>query len=245
MVEIFPFIFIGFIAQLIDGSIGMGYKVSSTTLLLTLGVPPLYASSSVHTAGVIVSAISGLSHIGYGNVDRGILKQLVIPGILGGIAGALLLTVISTQVIKPLVALYLLLMGLRIIRKSLGRVMSSGIKSRFLPLAIAGGFFDAIGGGGWGPIVTGTLVVDGHDPRYVIGSVNMAEFFVSLAQTIAFLVVLRDFHGAAIIGLVVGGAASAPLAAYITRHLPIRRLMLVVGVVIVILSIRTFLLSFV
>lgn len=245
MAQLIPFILVGFLAQLIDGSIGMGYKVSSTTFLLALGLPPIYASSSVHSAGVIVSAISGLAHVGYGNVNRNLFHKLILPGICGGVVGAIALAIIPTDIIKPFVALYLLWMGLRIVRKSLGKLHPTGLYTRFLPLAIAGGFFDAIGGGGWGPIVTGTLVVNGHEPRYVIGSVNLAEFFVSLAQTIAFLFVLRDFHEMAIVGLIIGGALAAPLAAYITRYLPIKQLMLFVGLVVIMLSVRNFILAFV
>lgn len=237
------FILIGFFAQLIDGSLGMGYKTSAAAFLLSIGVPPVLASASVHTAGIFTSGVSGLSHAQFGNVDRGLMWRLALPGIAGGIAGAILLTSVPTEIIKPLVAVYLLLMGLRITLRALGRLRGPGLKARITPLAAAGGFFDAVGGGGWGPIVTGTLVAQSDEPRYVIGSVNLAEFFVSIAQAVAFFSLLGALNLPIVGGLMIGGVVAAPIAAYICKHLPLQRLMLLVGLLVIFLSGRTLLIA--
>ncbi|PJF22659.1 MAG: hypothetical protein CUN56_04890 [Phototrophicales bacterium] len=237
------FVLVGALAQLIDGSLGMGYKTSTTTFLLSFGVPPVFASSSVHIGGIFTSAASGLSHWKLGNLDKTLFKQLVLPGIIGGIIGAVLLIHIPTQIIKPLVALYLLVMGVRIILKALQQKTDLQIATRTTPLGFFGGFFDAIGGGGWGPIVTSTLMMDGHHPRIVVGSVNIAEFFVTLFQSITFLFLLQKIAWNVVIGLIIGGVATAPMAAYLTRFIPAQRLMLLVGILVMTLSLRTFLVA--
>lgn len=239
--NLLPFIIAGFMAQLIDGSLGMGYKVSSTTFLLASGLQPALASSSVHTAGMFTSAASGLAHFKFGNLDKKLFKQLVIPGITGGILGVMLLNLVPGDVLKPFVAFYLLLMGVRIVVKSLNRIAGVSVNANVGRLGFVGGFFDAVGGGGWGPIVTGTLVANGHDPRLVIGSTNIAEFFVTVAQVVTFFVVLRGIDWTVVGGLVIGGVAAAPLAAWVCRRLPLKKLMLAVGVLIILLSLRTLL----
>lgn len=233
------FTLVGFFAQLIDGSLGMGYKVSSTTFLLSFGIPPVLASASVHTAGVFTSAASSLAHIKFGNIHRDLVIRLAIPGVIGGVIGALILTSLPTDIIKPLVAIYLMVMGVIILRKALQQSTGITVTRRVVPLGLIGGFFDAIGGGGWGPIVTGTLVADGLQPRFVIGSVNTAEFFVTIVQAATFLAVLGTASWEAVIGLIVGGVPAAGAAAYISKHLPAQRLMLFIGIVIIVLSLRT------
>ncbi len=243
MEDILPYLIIGFAAQLIDGSMGMGYKTSTTTLLLSAGVPPLLASSSVHTAGVFTSAASGYAHWRIGTPDRSLILRLAVPGIVGGIAGAVLLNLTPVAVIKPLVALYLMVMGLCIVLKSLKRLKDRRQQVDTRGLGMFGGFFDAVGGGGWGPIVTSTLVVNGHDPRSTISAVNIAEFFVTAAQAATFVAVLAAMDWAVIVGLIIGGVIAAPIAAYISQHLPVKRLMLLVGLLIMALSARTLFLS--
>lgn len=238
--KLISFIIVGFLAQLIDGALGMAYGVSSTTFLLGLGVPPAAASMSVHTAEVFTTLVSGLSHLKLGNVDIKLFKKLVIPGVLGGIVGAYILTSVPGNVIKPLVSVYLLVMGLIIIykvffRKSQGRDVSSHLGL----LAVIGGFFDAIGGGGWGPIITSTIVARGHNPRFAIGSVNLSEFFVTLAQVITFVVTLGSVDWTTVLGLIIGGVVAAPAAALVCKRIPARALMTIVGVLIIFLSIRT------
>jgi len=187
--DIVVFIIVGFFAQIVDGAIGMAYGVTSTSFLLGMGVPAALASATVHTAEVFTTLVSGVSHFKLGNVDKELFKKLLVPGVIGGIAGAYILTSVSSEYIKPVVSVYLVVMGLRIIWKALRKtdeVKQHG--NRFIEiLALAGGFCDAIGGGGWGPIVTTSLIEKGKTPRFVIGSVNAAEFFVTIVQSITFM----------------------------------------------------------
>lgn len=233
------FITVGFIAQIIDGALGMAYGISSTTILLSMGIPPATASASVHTAEIFTSGISGLSHLKLGNIDKKLFTKLTIPGIIGGGIGAYTLTTIPAKTIKPLIALYLLIMGITIIQKALKKSKRRNVKTKLFPLGLFGGFLDAIGGGGWGPIVTSTLVAKGNDPRLAIGSVNLAEFFVTITEVATFTTTIGLTHWQIIIGLIAGGTLAAPLAAYTCKKLPTRTLMMIVGTLITSLSIRT------
>lgn len=237
--NIILFIIVGFIAQMIDGALGMAYGVSSTTFLLSIGIPPAAASASVHTAEIFTSGVSGLSHLRFGNVIRKLFKKLLIPGIIGGVLGAYILTAVPGKTIKPFVAFYLLIMGLMILRRALKKIEEKKVRSKLIPLGLVGGVFDAIGGGGWGPIVTSTLVARGNNPRFTIGSVNLAEFFVTVAECVTFFALLGLVHWQIIVGLTIGGVSAAPLAAYVCKRLPSRALMIIVGVLIIALSIRT------
>jgi hypothetical protein len=234
---------VGFVAQIIDGALGMAYGVSSNTFLLSLGLPPAAASASVHMAEVVTTGISGAAHWRLGNIDWKLVKRLLIPGVLGGVAGAYLLTSIDGDVIKPYIAGYLLLMGAYIIYKAFrndGHINDGTHTARVSVLGLVGGFCDAIGGGGWGPVVTTTLVARGKNPRLTIGSVNFSEFFVTFAESVIFVLTLAFSHyGQIILGLLIGGAIAAPLAARVTKSLPLKSLMILVGALIVILSIRT------
>jgi len=230
---------VGFLAQIIDGALGMGYGVTSTSFLLTLGVPPAPASASVHTAEIFTCGVSGISHLRLGNVDRALFRGLVVPGIIGGVLGAYVLTTLPGEKIRPFVSLYLLVMGLLIIRKAFTRTAQTPGPPRVRRLGLAGGFLDAIGGGGWGPVVTSTLVANGSHPRFAIGSVNLAEFFVTVAQVATFFLTIGILHWRIIVALILGGVAAAPLAAYVCKKLPARSLMVMVGVLIVVLSVRT------
>ena len=233
------FIIVGFIAQMIDGALGMAYGVSSTTFLLSMGISPVIASASVHTAEIFVSGISGLSHLKFGNVDRKLFKKLFIPGIIGGILGAYILTAVPGKTIKPFIGIYLLIMGLVILRKALKRMKEKRVETKLLPLGAVGGFFDAIGGGGWGPVVTSTLVARGNNVRFTIGSVNLTEFFVTVAEAATFFTIIGLVQWQIIMGLIAGGVLAAPLAAYVCKKLPSRALMIIVGVLITVLSMRT------
>lgn len=243
--SIWEFIIVGFLAQLIDGALGMAYGVSSNTFLLSIGIPPAVASASVHAAEVVTTGVSGLSHWRLGNIDRSLFKRLVIPGVLGGVIGAYVLTEMPTHVIKPIVALYLGIMGVIILRRAMHPIVEREVRTALAPLGVIGGFFDAIGGGGWGPIVTSTLVARGNNPRFTIGSVSMTEFFVTLSQSIVFILTLTlTLENAQIIlGLLIGGVIAAPLAAFAARYIPARPLMMAVGVLIIILSVRTLILA--
>lgn len=241
--SILLYVLVGFAAQIIDGALGMAYGVSSNTFLLSLGIPPAAASASVHMAEVMTTGVSGISHWRLGNIDWKLVKRLLIPGVLGGIAGAYLLTSIDGDFIKPLVSGYLMIMGIIILVKAIKfepKPHSGVHTARVSALGVVGGFFDAIGGGGWGPIVTTTLVARGKDTRLTIGSVNFSEFFVTLAQSIVFVVTLnfREYWQI-ILGLLIGGVIAAPLAAIMAKRLPVKALMMLVGVLIILLSIRT------
>jgi hypothetical protein len=242
--NILPFILVGFFAQLIDGALGMAYGVSSNTFLLSIGVPPAAASASVHLAEVFTTGVSGWTHWKLRNIDTSLVKKLLLPGVAGGVLGAYILTNIDGDIIKPFVSAYLLVMGLVILFKAVNYNKEiREVKSVSL-LGLVGGFFDAIGGGGWGPIVTTTLVARGNHPRATIGSVNFTEFFVTFAQSVTFVLSLGFMeYWKVILGLLVGGVMAAPLAAYATRKLPMRWIMGLVGVVIILLSIRTILLA--
>lgn len=250
--NIYLFILVGFLAQMIDGCLGMAYGVSSNSFLLTIGVPPATASASIHAAEVFTTAVSGISHWRFGNVNFNLVKKLAIPGVLGGIVGAYLLVQLPGDVIKPYVSAYLVLMGLRIIWKAFGKRHEVNededeISTRIplTPLGLIGGLFDAIGGGGWGPVVTTTLMADGTTPRKVIGSVNLTEFFVTFAEAVTFLLTLGYLQfWKVIVGLVIGGTIAAPFGAYLTKRMPAKLMMILVGSLIVFLSMRTIILSF-
>ncbi|MBV8519915.1 MAG: sulfite exporter TauE/SafE family protein [Acidobacteria bacterium] len=233
----------GFIAQMIDGTLGMAYGVSATTLLLSFGVPPAFASASVHTAEVVTTAFSGYHHWRAGNVLGTFVRKLLVPGVLGGITGAYLLTAIPGDAIKPFIAAYLLVMGVIILAKAWRRSVHVGSEKHLVPLGLAGGFFDAIGGGGWGPIVVGTLLARGNEPRTTIGSVNFAEFFVTFATSATFLFTIGITNWPAIVGLAIGGAIAAPIAARLAGRIPARPMMFSVGALVILLSIRTIFLA--
>jgi uncharacterized membrane protein YfcA len=232
------FVMAGFIAQLIDGTLGMAYGVSCTTLLLSLGIAPATASASVHTAELFTTAASAFFHFTHKNIDFSFLKRLVIPGIAGGVVGAYILSSFDGEVIKPWVSVYLLGMGIVILWKAFKKSSSEPKNAKLGPLGFIGGLVDAIGGGGWGPIVTSTLVANGNNPRYVIGSVNTAEFFVALATSVTFFVALGQVYLTAIVGLVLGGLIAAPIAAIACKHVKPKPMMVAVGVLICIISCR-------
>ncbi|MHB0937447.1 MAG: sulfite exporter TauE/SafE family protein [Armatimonadota bacterium] len=231
------FMLVGFCAQLIDGAIGMAYGVISTSLLLFLGVSPLHASASVKAAEMVTTGVSGFSHHLFGNIDRKLVLQLLVPGVIGGIAGAYILTRIDGNILKPYISAYLVVMGLVIIAKafrpSRERTAQPGA---VIPLGLGGGFFDAIGGGGWGPIVTTNMVAMGHCPRTTIGTVNAAEFFVTIAQVTTFVISIGVVMWQVSLGLLLGGVLAAPLAAYLCKRLPRKTIMVLVGVLICIVS---------
>ena len=244
-ISILMYVLVGFVAQMIDGALGMAYGVSSNTFLLNLGIPPAAASASVHMAEVVTTGISGLSHWRLGNIDWDLVKKLAIPGVLGGIAGAYLLASIDGDVLKPFISTYLLIMGVIILIKAFNGKHEPKETKYLGILGVIGGFFDAIGGGGWGPIVTTTLVARGKHPRYAIGSVNFSEFFVTFAESVTFVLALSFLgYWQIILGLLIGGAIAAPVAAIVARKLPVRALMFMVGVLIVGLSIRTIVQAF-
>ncbi|MFM7481687.1 MAG: sulfite exporter TauE/SafE family protein [Candidatus Methylopumilus sp.] len=231
-------ILVGLLAQLVDGSLGMAYGITSTSFLIGIGATPAAASGAVHVAEIFTTAFSGISHIKFGNVHKDLFKKLVIPGVIGGIVGAYILTSIDGKLIKPYVTVYLLLMGLFILRKAFVLIKHNNKKIKHVrKLALTGGFLDAIGGGGWGPIVTSSLIGQGNSPRHTIGSVNTAEFFVSFATGITFILLGSAGHWILVAGLIIGGLFSAPFAAYLTSKLSTKKLLIAVGFLITAISI--------
>ncbi len=240
------FVLVGFVAQLIDGALGMAYGVSSNTFLLSLGLPPAVSSASVHLSEVFTTAVSGTSHWRLGNIDKQLVLTLVLPGMIGGAVGAYLLTAISGDAIRPYLSLYLALMGVYIVWKALRRQtneMRTDTPRYISLLGVIGGFFDAIGGGGWGPIVTTTLVARGNNPQKTVGSVNLSEFAVTLTQSIVFLLTLKVIAWEVVGGLMVGGVLAAPLGAVMVQRIPAKALMGIIGVLIITLSLRTMMLA--
>ena len=231
-------ILVGLLAQLVDGSLGMAYGITSTSFLIGIGATPAAASGAVHVAEIFTTAFSGISHIKFGNVHKDLFKKLVIPGVIGGIVGAYILTSIDGKLIKPYITVYLLLMGLFILRKAFVLIKHNNKKIKHVrKLALTGGFLDAIGGGGWGPIVTSSLIGQGNSPRHTIGSVNTAEFFVSFATGITFILLGSAGHWILVAGLIIGGLFSAPFAAYLTSKLSTKKLLIAVGFLITAISI--------
>ncbi len=244
--EFFIFVLGGFIAQMIDGSLGMAYGVSASTFLMSFGVSPAAASASIHASEIFTSGVSGLSHLKFQNVNKKLFKSLLIPGILGAVTGAYLLSSFEAYnyILRPIVATYTLILGVIIIIKAV-KVVKNKRKTKNVPaLAAFGGFMDSIGGGGWGPIVATTLIARGRNPRYTIGSVNLAEFFISFSSSITFFVAIGIGYFQIIAGLILGGVIAAPIAAHLTRKLHVRKMMVVVGVVVILVSIRLIVLSF-
>lgn len=239
------YILIGFAAQIIDGTLGMAYGVSCRTFLKTAaGLPPAMASAAVHAAEVPTTLASGLSHWKLRNVDRWLLLRLAAPGVLGGVLGAWFLSSAGDR-LEPFIDLYLVVMGAVILRKAFQQEPKERHIGRAVyPLGLAGGFLDATGGGGWGPVVTSTMVAAGHDVKKSIGTVNAAEFLVTVAETTAFAVLLQDFASCSqiLLGLVLGGVAAAPLAAWICKKIPVRPLLAIVGILIIGLNVYNFIL---
>jgi uncharacterized membrane protein YfcA len=192
-------------------------------------------------AEVFTTFVSGISHWRLKNVSRDLIIRLLIPGVLGGVLGAYILTSLPGDKLKPYISAYLLIMGIVILVKAIRRNQQVKSVTTFIaPIGLVGGFFDAIGGGGWGPVVTTTLVARGNHPRYTIGSVNFCEFFVSFAESVTFVLTLNVMqYWRIILGLLIGGVLAAPLAAIICKRVNVRVLMFAVGVLIILLSIRT------
>ena len=231
------FVAVGFIAQVIDGALGMAFGVISNTLLISLGVPPAAASASVHTIKNFTGAASGISHVLHGNVDWRLFWRLLIPGMIGGILGAYLLTIIDAAVAKPIVLFYLTCIGIYLLIRGI-RFPPVEKKPKVVePLGFVGGFLEAAGGGGWGPVVTSNLLVQGANPRMVVGTVNTSEFFLAVTITITFFASLGfKAIGPAALGLLIGGLAAAPFGAYFAKRISAKLMLIMVGIVLSITS---------
>lgn len=231
------YVAVGFLAQLVDGGIGMAFGLLGTSVMMAGGVPPALASASVHAAEVFTTALSGISHWRFGNVRWSIVGRLALPGAIGGALGAYILTTVPVDIIKPVVNVYLIVLGLWILWKAFRKRLAATEPPGWIPaLGLGGGFLDAIGGGGWGSLVTSTLIGQGSQPRFVIGSVSLSEFFVTLTVSATFLTTIGLELWPIIAGLSLGGGMAAPLAAVVAKLIPSRVLMIMAGLVIVGLS---------
>lgn len=230
----FLFILVGFIAQIIDGALGMAYGLSCTSLLMALGIPPKLASASVHTSEIFTTGVSGLSHIRFNNIDKALFFKIVITGAIGASIGAYLLSgVLDGSLVSPYISIYLFILGIYIFSKVFGKKKDVKPKTKYASvLAFFGGLLDAIGGGGWGPIVTSNLLSQGHSPRHTIGTVNTAEFFVTYFATAVFIFVLGVQHLDIVLGLVVGGVIAAPFGAYLVSRIKPKVLLILVSLLI-------------
>jgi uncharacterized protein len=236
--EFWSAVAVGLLAQTVDGALGMAYGITSSSFLLASGASPAVASASVHIAEVFTTGVSGIAHIRFGNVDKRLFLRLLVPGIVGATAGAWLVSSVDGAMLKPFITVYLLLMGLYILSK----VFRAARRPREVPrhvakLGLVGGFVDAAGGGGWGPVVTTTLVGTGHDPRMTIGSVNLAEFFLTFVSAGVFMLLVGESPWTTVAGLVLGGLFATPLAAMLTRHLHTKVLLALVGSAIAAISV--------
>ncbi len=235
LASLLPFIAVGFAAQMVDGALGMAFGVISNTMLVAvLGVPPAAASQRVHLVECFTTATSGISHLLHGNIDKKLFFSLLVPGIAGGVLGAYVLSSIDASVMKPFVLMYLTAIGLWLLVR--GMLYPPRLKeAKFIaPLGLVGGFLDAAGGGGWGPVVTSNLLIQGADPRKVVGTVNSVEFFLTLTVSIAFIwhLGIADVAGATL-GLLIGGVAAAPIGAWAAKKIPVKPMLIMVGVVLI------------
>ena len=231
----------GFLAQLVDGALGMGYGVTSASILLSTGISPAAISGSIHTAEMFASGASGYSHYKFGNVNKKLFKALVIPGVIGAIFGALLLVFLGKQYgdyVRPVLAAYTLFLGFKILLIAFRKTNTPKKFKHYGRLAGLGGFLDSFGGGGWGPIVTTTLITKGRSPRFVIGTVSLTEFFVTLASAFSFFILLGVTHIQTIVALIIGCFVAAPIAAKLAGKLPRKTSFILLGILVIIWSIK-------
>ena len=235
---LWPFIAVGFGAQIVDGALGMAFGVICNTLLVAvIGLSPARASANVHIVETFTTAVSGISHALHGNIDAKLFLRLLIPGIIGGVTGAYLLTNIDGNVVKPFVLGYLVLIGIYLLVRGILYPPKTAKPKVVEPLGLIGGFLDAAGGGGWGPIVTSNLLVQGVEPRKVVGTVNSVEFFLTLtvSATFIFNLGIQDF-ATATLGLLIGGVFAAPFGAVMAKKIPMKVMLILVGIVLTLTS---------
>jgi uncharacterized membrane protein YfcA len=238
LAALLPFIAVGFAAQLVDGALGMAFGVISNTLLVAiLGVPPALASQRVHLVECFTTAVSGISHLAHGNIDKRLFFRLLIPGVIGGVFGAYVLSSLDASVVKPFVLLYLSTIGIYLFVRGVFYPPKISEAKLIAPLGLAGGFLDAAGGGGWGPVVTSNLLIQGADPRKVVGTVNSVEFFLTITVSATFIYHLgiADVAGATL-GLLIGGLLAAPIGAWAAKHFPAKQMLMLVGIVLTLTS---------
>jgi hypothetical protein len=235
--DVLVFVAIGFVAQLVDGALGMAFGVLATTSLLTFGVPPATASAMTHVAEIFTTAASGASHVYHRNVNWKLIRRLAPAGMVGGAVGAYLLATVDVAIVGPVVSLYLAAVGVYILVRAF-RPWRRQVGDRIVPfVGAAGGLLDAAGGGGWGAVVTGSLIGSGQQPRSVIGSTNLTEFLVTLVISATFVLSLGWAELESAIGLIIGGVVAAPLGGLLVSRVPTRPLTIAVAIVIIATSI--------
>ena len=241
------FILAGFLAQMVDGVLGMGYGVTSATCLITMGINPVSISSAIHASEIFTTGVSGYSHYKFGNVNKKLFRHLVIPGVIGAILGAVLLVFLGKTAgnwLMPVMAAYAMFLGLKILIRAFQKQPKNKKIKRIGWLAWVGGFLDSFGGGGWGPIVTSTLISKGRSPKYTIGSVNLTEFFITLASAVTFFITVGVSYWNIVLGLLIGGSVAAPFAAKLTGKLPKKTMLIAVGIMVMIWCTRMIIKSF-
>jgi hypothetical protein len=237
ILDILPLIAVGFAAQMVDGALGMAFGVISSTLMVSMGVPPAAASASVHTVESFTTAVSGVSHVAHRNVDWRLFGRLVVPGVIGGVLGAYVLTRVDAAVARPVVLVYLSAIGFYLMWRALRHEHVEKSPKHVAPLGLVGGFLDAAGGGGWGPVVTSNLLVQGASPRKVIGTVNTAEFFLTVTISATFIAAMGlEAFTIATVGLLIGGVLGAPLGGYVAKRVPAKPLLIMVATVLIVTS---------
>lgn len=245
MLDYWPYVLVGFLAQIVDGALGMAYGITSSTMLISLGVPVATASATVHAAECFTTGASGLSHHAFGNVDKALFRRLLLPGMAGAVLGAYVLSSLPGEKLLPYVSVYLVLMGTIVIIKAFREFPPRSVSTHLAPLGFFGAFLDAVGGGGWGPVVTSTLIARGNDVRLTVGSVNAVEFFVTFAASMTFIVTLGISNWPIIAALGLGGLLAAPFGALIVARCPRRGFMIGVGALVIVLSLRNLYRSFI
>jgi uncharacterized membrane protein YfcA len=242
LATLIPFIAVGFAAQLVDGALGMAFGVISSTLLVgVMGVPPATASAGVHIVESFTTGVSGISHAIHRNINWKLFFRLLIPGVIGGILGAYVLSTLDASVTRPFVMIYLTGIGLYLLYRGFGYPLHPREPKIVAPLGLAGGFLDAAGGGGWGPVVTSNLIIQGSPPRTTIGTVNATEFFLTVTISASFLFHLgmegfdSEFLNP-VLGLLIGGVVAAPFGAIVAKRVPARTLLIMVGIVLTLTS---------
>ena len=239
------FLIAGFIFAMIDGAIGMSYGVTSTTFSLSMGVPPASASMAVHISEILSNGIAGWMHFKMGNVNKKLFKLLVIPGIIGAVTGAYILSSLEeySHYTKPFISVYTLILGIVILKKAIGirkkKEKTDKKITKIMPLGFFGGFIDAVGGGGWGSIVLSSLIAGGRNARYSLGSVKMSRFFIALMSSLTFVTMLNGLQWYAVAGLVIGSAIASPIAAKVSNRISAKTIMVSVGIIVIIVSIRS------
>jgi uncharacterized membrane protein YfcA len=232
---------------MIDGAIGMSYGVTSTTFALSMGVPPASASTAVHLSEILSNGIAGLMHKRMGNVNKKLLKILLVPGIVGAVSGAYLLSSLEhySNYTKPVVSLYTFILGILILAKAFYHSKKTERKKEKIKrigfLGFGGGFIDAVGGGGWGSIVLSSLIAGGRHPRFSLGTVKYARFFIALLSSLTFITMLNTLNWEAVVGLVIGSAIASPIAARVSNRISAKTIMVAVGIIVILVSLRSIL----